>query len=806
MGGPNGNIGRARFGRRAGALTATVALVAALGTTGAGAASRRPGVLPGGEAAGARPSTSARAGAGAEPRSAAVLARVKTEASANAGEARNDLYATTMISGADAWAVGDYEQITPAASSLVGQASWSGVYLSLAEHWDGAHWTAFPTPDVPNDSDTFWGVGASANADVWAVGQTYDFAQGHDLTFAEHWTGAAWAIVATPNVGTGDNLLNSVSVISPSNAWAVGQSTNSKGNIQPLIEHWNGVKWTVVANNATVNKNHPSTLYTVSATSASDVWAAGYFFQTATSDYQVLLEHYDGSSWTQVAQPAITTGGSPAIFSLDAIASNDVWAVGNYYATAKNDFIPLTEHWDGSTWTVVKTPALPQVAGDLNGVSAVSSSAVYAVGDAGNGTAPLVEEWTGAAWAKVKAPTTGVATFLGGVTAVAAGQVIAVGTTADLSANTEPIVDNLLTSKFTLGKPATRSASYNKLYTVSASSASDVWTGDFAYQQSTNSLQTMLEHYDGTRWSVVPTPNASTGDNHLTGVVAKSPTDADAVGYYTNADGVEQTLAERWQSGSWAIVPTPNVGDSTNILFQGASDAAGGVWAVGYTIDDSGVYHDLIEHFDGSTWSVVPSPGQDETHNYILYGVTATSATTALAVGYVYDYTSESYSTLVERWNGASWSVQSTPALGQTAQFEGVTAVSPTEAWAVGDVYDATATEFVPLVEHWNGSVWKQVKTPALGAGGGYLQGIANLDGTHVYAVGGVTPSTGNQTLVETWNGTKWSIVKSPNAGAGADELASVAAVPGAGAFWGVGQSTTTEGVGQTLTMKITPN
>src|SRR5262249_48650063 len=66
-------------------------------------------------------------------------------------------------------------------------------------------------------------------------------------------------------------------------------------------------------------------------------------------------------------------------------------------------------------------------------------------------------------------------------------------------------------------------------------------------------------------------------------------------------------------------------------------------------------------------------------------------------------------STLVERWNGTSWKIQTSPSPGDQSSFSGVAATSPSNAWAVGASYDTTVHT---LIERWNGSSWKVASAP----------------------------------------------------------------------------------------------
>src|SRR5206468_8477548 len=112
--------------------------------------------------------------------------------------------------------------------------------------------------------------------------------------------------------------LNGVAAISASNVWAVGTHTAANGAYVTLIEHWDGVRWSVVTSPSPSATNN--TLTAAAGTGASDVWAAGW-----TLDGGALIEHWNGSSWSVVANPA--PSGS-LLYAVKAISPTDAWAVG----------------------------------------------------------------------------------------------------------------------------------------------------------------------------------------------------------------------------------------------------------------------------------------------------------------------------------------------------------------------------------------------------------------------------------------------------------------------------------------------
>jgi len=50
-----------------------------------------------------------------------------------------------------------------------------------------------------------------------------------------------------------------------------------------------------------------------------------------------------------------STGSPSILYAITALSSNDVWAVGTYY-NGSNGNVPLTIHWDGSSWTQQNAP------------------------------------------------------------------------------------------------------------------------------------------------------------------------------------------------------------------------------------------------------------------------------------------------------------------------------------------------------------------------------------------------------------------------------------------------------------------
>src|SRR4029453_16569665 len=115
-------------------------------------------------------------------------------------------------------------------------------------------------------------------------------------------------------------------------------------------------------------------------------------------------------------------------------------------------------------------------------------------------------------------------------------------------------------------------------------------------------------------FAVVASPNASGHDNVLYDVSVLSSTDAWAVGeYLVDGGGALRTLIQHFDGANWTIVPSPNRlsgtdHNQTNSLRGVAAIAPNDVWAVGYTVSDDTPYQTLTMHWNGAAWSIVDSP------------------------------------------------------------------------------------------------------------------------------------------------------------------------------------------------------
>jgi hypothetical protein len=201
-----------------------------------------------------------------------------------------------------------------------------------------------------------------------------------------------------------------------------------------------------------------------------------------------------------------------------------------------------------------------------------------------------------------------------------------------------------------------------------------------------------------------------------------------AVGDSFNTAGNVVTLAERWDGSSWSVQSTPSPGGTYSFLngvscTSASSCTATGLAYIGATKFTVGTQVTLAEFWNGTSWSVQPTPTITNPSGKVtaseLAGVSCTSAAACTAVGYYQiQGTGEDFA-LAEAWNGSSWSVQSTPSLqngGLDPALDRVSCTSAAACTAVGtqeivaDVFGDVS--HLTLAEAWNGSAWAVQSTP----------------------------------------------------------------------------------------------
>jgi hypothetical protein len=322
------------------------------------------------------------------------------------GPTGNILNGVVVRSPCDAWAVG-LAMTTPDEGN-------KGPPRTLIAHWDGGRWTQTPSPS-PGDQAELTAVAATSATNAWAVG-SFEPPNGGSQTLIEHWDGTSWTQVASPSPGDGDEL-TAVAATSATNAWAVGRFFSAEGVSQTLIEHWDGVSWTQIASPS------PGTLTGVLGIG----WAVGWQF-VSPATVQPVIEHWDGRKWSVVPSADLGPGGTGTLAAVAATSPTNIWAVGSSPSGGTgSDNQMLIEHYDGTSWTLSARPGH----GNLLGVAVTGAGDAWAVGDTANpGSAglPLIEHYDGTTWAPVPVHPFIPFVILAAVSASSPANVLAVGT------------------------------------------------------------------------------------------------------------------------------------------------------------------------------------------------------------------------------------------------------------------------------------------------------------------------------------------------------------------------------------------
>jgi hypothetical protein len=299
----------------------------------------------------------------------------------------NELHGVTCVSDSDCWAVGHVANLNA-----------ETYYSTLIEHWDGKEWTIAELRPVSDSYTELESVTCLASWDCWAAG--YAGIQ----TLIEHWDGNVWTVVPSPSVPPTFNSIHNIACTSASDCWAVGSAgDNTSGGAFPLIERWDGTSWTVAAA-PPVSGVSSSGLHDVACTSASECWAVGSAQISGVQRSETIIARWNGSTWVLADSP--NPGNYNYLTGVSCASASDCWATG-YYADG-TAYQLLLEHWNGGSWSVV--PALTSSNWNKypENVTCASSSECWLVGyqNIDNGPwHPLIANWDGTAWAEIPSAT-----------------------------------------------------------------------------------------------------------------------------------------------------------------------------------------------------------------------------------------------------------------------------------------------------------------------------------------------------------------------------------------------------------------
>jgi hypothetical protein len=274
-----------------------------------------------------------------------------------------------------------------------------------------------------------------------------------------------------------------------------------------------------------------SQIFGTATYSNHDAWGVGDSVLLGC-DLHPLIEHWNGRQWSRI--PAnVPASWSADLWAVAVTSPANAWAVGGYqtrHARCNGPVSihpkpapkshPLVEHWNGSRWSILHIPYDKHVDGILTSLSALSPSDIWASGSASWGSArysdtstrPLIERFDGRQWRIVRMPN-------------------------------QPI-------------------KHRDIYQILAVSADDVWiVGDHWNPHvgpHTIWVKTLIEHWNGAQWSIVPSPNTSCHQNVLGSIHITGPHDGWATGggnyCRPHASPGNRSFRLHWNGIRWALV------------------------------------------------------------------------------------------------------------------------------------------------------------------------------------------------------------------------------------------------------------
>jgi hypothetical protein len=249
--------------------------------------------------------------------------------------------------------------------------------IQLAEFWNGTTWSVMP--DLAIIGSDLLGVSCISSTDCTAVGDKSNFTSGRSLTLIESWNGTTWSTVPSPNAGSGDNFLSSVSCTSAASCVAAGVHYAAKlAGSAPLFESWNGTRWSI---EPAPNKADNGEMDGVSCVSAHDCVAVGTYLTSTTVVNKTLIESWNGTRWS--IEPV--KGPQSELSGVSCVSATMCKAAGNDWNKAFNAQTYL-ESWNGRSWSTEPTPNKGSPLGSANilrGVSCASAGFCATVGNYG---------------------------------------------------------------------------------------------------------------------------------------------------------------------------------------------------------------------------------------------------------------------------------------------------------------------------------------------------------------------------------------------------------------------------------------
>ena len=205
------------------------------------------------------------------------------------------------------------------------------------------------------------------------------------------------------------------------------------------------------------------------------------------------------------------------------------------------------------------------------------------------------------------------------------------------------------------------------------------------------------------------------------------------------------------QACTWTVMRNAAPAGAKTVALDARSPSD--VWVAGAIEGvDTQSSRGLVQHWNGKRWRRLPFPDRGSAGNYVT-GISALSATKAWAVGNV-----GGDGGITLRWDGTRWQQIRSPRPGSPALLLDVLALGPGTVWAVGG-YVAPSDLTHAYALRWNGRVWRTVPGSAAGQES-FLTRLGAASRSAVWAVGSYLPLEEQQRVRRgfalQWSGTEW--------------------------------------------------
>ena len=645
------------------------------------------------------------------------------------------------------------EPFTTSACVAVGKQTKGGTASTYAQYWNGSSWVN-QTAAVPAGATASELQSASCLTSTSCSAAGSYATKSGTFSLIESWNGTSWSQQTSPNPeGATVTKLRDVNCKLTTRCMAVGQS-NAGGSWAVAIQGNSG-SWNLSSSVPKPAGAISSELTGAFCNSMSSCVAVGGYNTSATITW-AMAAIWNGTAWTEQTIPKPAEAKESVLLDISCSDASNCTAVGGFN-NASNVQENFVVRWNGSSWTQQTSPVpVGSTNSVLQNVSCDDRYSCVAVGDWINSGVwtPQAQRWDGSSWS------------LDSVV-VPAGSKFGVleGVSCRIKCLTAGWYTNSEGRDKTLGETrATPSWTQREIFIPAGTSTLggvDCFgsTSCLAVGMSTfEIIGTARAYTGGVSWTETsfPTKPSSAAYTELDKSSCVSETTCFAVGQFVRS-GVPKPYALRREGTTWTLydpLPLP-AGVSEAWLTDISCTSSSSCTAVGYYPPEAGQLRTYIVRWNGSSWSLQSSPNVVGASSNFLHGVSCTSATACTAVG-------DASGPLVERWNGTSWSIESSslPSGATSGHLNNVSCTSASDCFAVGKASS------VAYAARWKEGTWTALNGPLPAvASFSDFKDVSCTSSTNCFAVGTYDTSANGKALAAAWDGSGWTVHYAPNPG-----------------------------------------